>query len=268
MGSGPLGSSAGTDENGSDALRDLQRSARHAGSLPEVWDGSSGGDADGGEGVRRSPRILLNCATVFSVVFCLMAGILGAWSYDSQQELSFTMPSTRLWWFSATYGYFTVRVVPDWPNPQRPQFTYGGNPRVTGPLLKPDGPPQRGERWHGMGIYTMDARVALRADGTVYVDDSRGPLPTRIETNGNFTWFGAAYYSPQLRVHTLECGPLWQLIVVFASMPLSRLGLRIWQHRPRRRRRARGLCTKCGYDLRATPARCPECGTAAIASTA
>jgi hypothetical protein len=38
---------------------------------------------------------------------------------------------------------------------------------------------------------------------------------------------------------------------------------RAYQHRIYARRAKRGLCRVCGYDLRASPERCPECGTPA-----
>lgn len=46
---------------------------------------------------------------------------------------------------------------------------------------------------------------------------------------------------------------------VLATPPLI-MFTRAWR---RRRRRRRGLCRACGYDLRASPARCPECGAMA-----
>ena len=54
--------------------------------------------------------------------------------------------------------------------------------------------------------------------------------------------------------------PYWMLAVVFAVLPVVRLEL--WRRSRREaRRRGAGRCAKCGYDLRATPQRCSECGT-------
>jgi hypothetical protein len=52
--------------------------------------------------------------------------------------------------------------------------------------------------------------------------------------------------------------PYWFLV------PLTAAGPAAWYARRRRRLRSRslGLCPACGYDLRATPDRCPECGRA------
>jgi hypothetical protein len=56
--------------------------------------------------------------------------------------------------------------------------------------------------------------------------------------------------------------PHWFLLMLMALLPVLCL---LSRHRARRRSRE-GLCPSCGYDLRATPDRCPECGAVALSA--
>jgi hypothetical protein len=51
--------------------------------------------------------------------------------------------------------------------------------------------------------------------------------------------------------------PDWIPLLIFSITP----ALWLWWHRRAVRRKRVGHCLVCGYDLRATPDRCPECGT-------
>jgi hypothetical protein len=77
-------------------------------------------------------------------------------------------------------------------------------------------------------------------------------------------WFGYEVWpilgsalgsSPGSR-HTLTL-PIW--FIALLCLPLPLIAFRRW--RKKRRIDREGLCRVCGYDLRASVQRCPECGT-------
>jgi hypothetical protein len=51
-------------------------------------------------------------------------------------------------------------------------------------------------------------------------------------------------------------------VISLGTLPAAWAVARIRARRLQQRRIARGLCQECGYDVRATPNRCPECGAA------
>jgi hypothetical protein len=78
-----------------------------------------------------------------------------------------------------------------------------------------------------------------------------------------FDRLGFAYYRNDVNSmghdHCVNL-PMWSLAALSGLGPTIFLGRGVNAIRRRRRRRARGLCLRCGYDLRASPDRCPECG--------
>lgn len=60
-----------------------------------------------------------------------------------------------------------------------------------------------------------------------------------------------------ISVATMPCG----VVILLPAMILGATTYVVVGWRRNRRRARQGLCQVCGYDLRATPHQCPECGT-------
>jgi hypothetical protein len=198
----------------------------------------------GGADMRRFSCILLNVATVLSLLLCVAAVAMWVRSYWISEQWAFT--------------------------PDPPEPVPGLNFRVAA------------HRWIGSSRGRLEL---FRLTVPEHFPPARNQL-VGYEAKLTFGYVRAADLQiPATGVREWSCAG-----VAFAAMPAQVSGLatlagyrslviswyvpavtcsilptfRIWRRWVRRRKRARdrcGLCPHCGYDLRATPDRCPECGT-------
>jgi hypothetical protein len=172
--------------------------------------------------VRRLLRILINAATVVSLVLCVGAVVLWAQSYwwadrwlsESQGRRYVALAANR-GTFYLTWTAIDARENGEWGL----SFTM---------------PP---------GFSTV---AATRED-----DDDKS---TGFSSFLGFKWLFGDVGPMSVRMYGV---PAWFIVALTSTPPLIALG----RIRRRRRQANRGLCPACGYDLRATPDRCPECGT-------
>jgi hypothetical protein len=99
------------------------------------------------------------------------------------------------------------------------------------------------------------AACTIRSDGDNF-DLQKSQLHFFI-----FFWTGYQLLSrPDGRFHWVFQFPLLLLMPAFAIAPFASFR-RVWLSSRKARRLAANCCQACGYDLRATKDRCPECGT-------
>jgi hypothetical protein len=203
-----------------------------------------------GESVKRFRRFILNAATVLSLLLC--AGVVGLWVRSYRiAPASFTLPQGAFlldhWRGQVVLMHHRSNLNPGWVWTTvyvSREEQYGMHALVKAAVFDQASPPNP--------LHPQFPSVLLTRP-YVPMDVARGA--------GLSEWGGFranVAYLPRWRslgsiVQTLAF-PYWAIVILACALPARWL----WSHRPRY---GAGRCAQCGYDLRATPDRCPECGT-------
>jgi hypothetical protein len=197
--------------------------------------------------VRRVLKWTLAIATVLSLVLCAATAVAWAESHRRHHRFRFCFVTEETPGDGVFMPYYKARVF---------GFSFlPGTIRFAA------------HRSSGTGGFSLYQHTTPLLSGEQYASVA-GAFSGRGIVEGEREWS-----APGMRLFTGErqghwalrlYARCWLLMLVFGTLPAAAL-FRALRRRARRRRVAAGLCGRCGYDLRASRGRCPECGTAASA---
>lgn len=209
--------------------------------------------------IRRLFRIAVAAFCLLSLLVCLGAGWLWWRGRTIADDVAYATVG-RLFLADAGPGGAGLLCVGRWPHPTRwrriTRRTHRGPSVSPWTMVIGVGFPGTWNAdwawpWVGVGGENGAADVWIVADDPGRLWEPPAP-PTPDEELAGCPQGPLPYWSVSVR---------WPTLAVATAVPpllwLATFGRRNWV---RRRRRAAGQCQVCGYDLRASPGRCPECG--------
>jgi hypothetical protein len=168
---------------------------------------------------------LFNVATVLSLMLCVATGVLWVRSYRSIDMLTIGERRQLSSWLGGLHYYAMDR----------------GTMRVD---RLSSAPLPSNLRWDGAQYAAGGSRRQFH--GFIVIP------------NGRFRFSGGIATVVPLPSYTAVRVPTWVVMAVTLVLPI--VSLIHYRGRGGVRRNTVNFCPCCGYDLRATPERCPECG--------
>ena len=169
-----------------------------------------------------------------SLLLCAAVVGLWVWSYRSPVSVTLSDRPNSTWFLHAERG--RLALVRQWMSPAPPPGWRGTTSRYG--EVRVEGYGANG--WMSYGADDLTGRLGF-GHAVVGASVGLGGGSGMLRFRQNATYWMA---------------PFWALLVVFGVLPAIEWSV----FSRKRRRRASGACVHCGYDLRATPGRCPECG--------